>query len=129
MTFREDATLDAASVPRSLALRYAGHEPGASLPYFTGASVDLVVGALLPIPAKGLTIGRRAAATLRVASGQVAPRHAQLCVTDRGVVLEDLQSTNGTSLNGVRVTGPTPVAPNDRITIAGQFHFVLVELG
>lgn len=129
MASRDDDAADAAPRARSLGLLYVGHGPGASLSYFTGAGVDLVVGALIPVPVEGLTIGRRVTAALRVASSQVAPRHAQLSVIDGGVVLEDLRTPNGTSLNGVRLDGPTTIGPNDRITIAGQFDFDVVELG
>jgi hypothetical protein len=51
------------SMPR-LALRYLGHRAGASLSYFTGASMDLVPGSVFEVPAGGLVIGRRATAAL-----------------------------------------------------------------
>ncbi|MGZ3420959.1 MAG: FHA domain-containing protein [Polyangiales bacterium] len=109
------------------ALRYLGHRSGASLSYFTGASVNLKVDAVFKVPHSGLVIGRRAGAGLRVASSMVAPRHAIVSLHDDGLVVSDLGSTNGTRLNDVdhrRFLSK----PGDRITIAGAFDFEVVEL-
>src|SRR4051812_42396442 len=86
-----------------LALRYRGHRPGASLAYFAGA-VDLIAGTLFAIPPEGMVLGRRASATLRVASSVVAPAHVRLTPTDQGILLEDHGSTNGTWANGSQIT-------------------------
>jgi hypothetical protein len=61
-----------------LALRYLGYLPGTSLSYFTGAGVTLIPGQTFMPTGEGLVVGRRASATLRVASSQIAPRHARV---------------------------------------------------
>jgi pSer/pThr/pTyr-binding forkhead associated (FHA) protein len=109
------------------ALRYLGHRPGASLSYFTGAGVDLVPGQRFEVPPEGLVLGRRASATVRVASSQVAPAHARIGLVNSGLGIEDLRSTNGTQVNDKPVTALTTLHAGDRITIAGGFDFDVIE--
>jgi pSer/pThr/pTyr-binding forkhead associated (FHA) protein len=49
-------------------------------------------------------IGRAADAGVRLADQAVSRRHAEIRVSDDGATVSDLQSTNGTLLNGARVT-------------------------
>ncbi len=48
-------------------------------------------------------IGQGLACDVRLTDGQVSRRHAALDFTDRGLRLTDLESTNGTSVGGLRV--------------------------
>jgi pSer/pThr/pTyr-binding forkhead associated (FHA) protein len=114
-------------MPR-FALRYIGHRPGAALAYFTGASVDLVPGAHHEISAQGLLIGRRADVDLRVASAHVAPKHARVRAVADGFTVEDLGSTNGTTLNGAPLHAPTRLALGDRLLVAAGFEFEVIAL-
>ncbi|MGA2035553.1 MAG: FHA domain-containing protein, partial [Thermoguttaceae bacterium] len=47
----------------------------------------------------------------------VSGRHCRLTRTQEGFTLEDLQSTNGTFVNGQRIEGPTRVTKADTITL------------
>lgn len=59
-------------------------------------------------------IGRQGACALvLVGDDEVSARHARLFVQDRRLLLEDLGSTNGTWLNGVRLLAPTPLREGD----------------
>ncbi len=49
-------------------------------------------------------IGRAADAGVRLADQAVSRRHAEIRVSGNGAIVSDLQSTNGTLLNGARVT-------------------------
>ena len=49
-------------------------------------------------------IGRAADAGVRLADQAVSRRHAEIRVSDDGAAVSDLKSTNGTLLNGARVT-------------------------
>jgi pSer/pThr/pTyr-binding forkhead associated (FHA) protein len=62
----------------------------------------------------GLTIGR-AGCDVELTDPDVSRRHALLHGVDDGLGIEDLGSTNGTFVNGTRVTGIVPIAPGDRV--------------
>jgi Mg-chelatase subunit ChlD len=59
-------------------------------------------------------IGRTNACDLALeGDDEVSSRHARLFIQDRRLLVEDLGSTNGTWLNGVRVLAPTPLREGD----------------
>ncbi len=55
---------------------------------------------------------------------EVNPKHALLIVRDDGIWLEDLQSRNGTYVNGVKIKGRVPLFSGNKITI-GSCDIVL----
>jgi hypothetical protein len=72
-------------------------------------------GRIIRLVPPSLVIGRGADADLRLTDSGVSRRHAELHVDPDQVVLVDLQSTNGTSVNGRRVERVT-LADGDRIS-------------
>ncbi len=64
-----------------------------------------------------ITIGRGPAATVRLEDTFVSTAHARLSRRGDGWVVEDLGSTNGTTLNGRVVAGEVPVGRGDRIQV------------
>ena len=61
---------------------------------------------------ESFTIGRAEDCTVRIDDAYASPHHAKVTKDDAGRVwIEDLGSTNGTWLNGVRVYGKTPMTP------------------
>jgi pSer/pThr/pTyr-binding forkhead associated (FHA) protein len=56
-----------------------------------------------------VTIGRGNDSTLVITDDYASTRHARLFPRDGQWLVEDLGSTNGTYLDRVRVSGPTPV--------------------
>jgi pSer/pThr/pTyr-binding forkhead associated (FHA) protein len=67
--------------------------------------------------AESWTIGSRGDCDVVVDLPRVSGRHCRLVRDQDGFVLEDLGSTNGTYLNGVRLTGAVRVTPEDSITL------------
>ena len=63
------------------------------------------------------TIGSGADCDLVVDLPGVSGRHCRLTRDDRGYLLEDLGSTNGTFVRDVRIAGPVRVAPGDSIRL------------
>jgi pSer/pThr/pTyr-binding forkhead associated (FHA) protein len=62
-------------------------------------------------------VGRQHGCDFRVASAEVSRRHCVLRVRDGYVTVEDLNSRNGTLLNGEPVQGRQVVRPGDRLRI------------
>ncbi len=63
-------------------------------------------------------IGREAGNDLVIEDAQVSRRHARLTKQGNSYLLEDLGSTNGTFVNGSRVTAPVLLANGDLIGLA-----------
>jgi DNA-binding winged helix-turn-helix (wHTH) protein len=62
-------------------------------------------------------IGRDPAADVVIDSATVSRRHARLVVSAAGATVEDLQSKNGTFVNGERVVGIVPVSDSDVLKV------------
>jgi hypothetical protein len=60
-------------------------------------------GEEIPIPAQGITVGRRPGNSLQILDNSVSGKHAELLVDGQGVLLRDLGSTNGTRIGPQRV--------------------------
>lgn len=69
-----------------------------------------------------ITIGRQADNAIVLTDTQVSRQHARLAVTDEGVTITDLDSANGTRVNGTPIAGPTPLYDGDTIQI-GMIQF------
>jgi pSer/pThr/pTyr-binding forkhead associated (FHA) protein len=65
-------------------------------------------------------VGRSRSCDLPLASLEASRRHAEIQYDGVRATLRDLGSTNGTLLNGQRITGDRELRPGDRIEIAGQ---------
>lgn len=82
-------------------------------------------GETIPVPAEGMTVGRRPGNTLVIADASVSGRHAELLPEGEGLVLRDLGSTNGTRVGSQRVEEARP-AHGDRI-LFGNVALVLAD--
>lgn len=83
------------------------------------ASPDRRQPYLLQFPRGGgdqFSIGRDASCDLAIADMTVSRLHAQLERTSEGWLLSDLESTNGTRVNGWRVRGKVPVRAGDLVS-------------
>ena len=75
------------------------------------------------VPAGEVLIGRGPECALRLPSSGVSRVHASLQVDDRGAVLRDRDSKNGTWVNGVRIASPVALEEGDEILI-GSDRFI-----
>jgi transcriptional regulator with AAA-type ATPase domain len=71
------------------------------------------------------TLGSGNDSDLRIGHPTVSRRHARLTCTDDGITIEDLGSTNGTTVDGTPVDGPVVVVDRAKLKIGG----VVFELG
>ncbi len=71
-------------------------------------------------------VGRKPGASLCIPSPTVSREHAELTVVDRGLLLRDLGSTNGTFVNGTKVQQPYTVHHGDLLQF-GEIIFRVVQ--
>lgn len=64
-----------------------------------------------------VAIGRQADNTIVIADTQVSRQHARLDVAEAGISITDLDSANGTRVNGTPIAGATPLHEGDVIQI------------
>jgi pSer/pThr/pTyr-binding forkhead associated (FHA) protein len=74
-------------------------------------------GMAIDLPDEQLTIGRSSESGLVIRDDYTSTHHARLMLWNDQWVVQDLDSTNGTFLDGARVTLPTPIPPNVPVTI------------
>lgn len=74
-------------------------------------------GLELELSSEPLTIGRSAESGLVIRDDYTSTHHARLMLWGDEWVIQDLDSTNGTLLDGAKVTVPTPVPLNTAIRI------------
>ena len=67
-----------------------------------------------------INIGRVQGNDVVLPKGNVSKRHARIVAKDGKVILVDLQSTNGTYVNGRKISSPIVITPRDKIYI-GDF--------
>jgi pSer/pThr/pTyr-binding forkhead associated (FHA) protein len=69
-------------------------------------------------------VGRGKGCKVRIPEPDVSRRHCRIVQMDGFVVIEDLQSFNGTYVNGEQLTGAKPVRPGDAVEV-GPFRFIV----
>ena len=74
-------------------------------------------GLELDLPNEPLTSGRSSESGLVIRDDYTSTHHARLMLWGEDWVIQDLDSTNGTFLGGIRVTLPTPVPLNTSVRI------------
>src|SRR3984885_9960686 len=73
-----------------------------------------------------VTIGRVQGNDIVLPKGNVSKRHARIVLKDGKFIIVDLKSTNGTYVNGRKITSPLVVKAGDKIYI-GDFIITLEE--
>lgn len=76
------------------------------------------------LQAGGSVIGRARGCAVRVPSAEVSRQHCRLRDRDGLVEVEDLDSVNGTFLNGQRVYGREVIRPGDKLEV-GPVRFIV----
>src|SRR6266511_4003901 len=75
-----------------------------------------------------ITIGRVQGNDVILPKGNVSKRHARIVLKDGKFIIVDLKSTNGTYVNGRKITSPLVVKESDKIYI-GDFILGVEETG
>jgi hypothetical protein len=99
----------------------------AAAPVRVTGSLQAAVSVRRPLPlqfprgsAGQFSIGRDANCDLAIADMTVSRRHATLERAEDGWLLTDLESTNGTRVNGWRVRGKVSVTPGDLVSFGNS---------
>lgn len=74
-------------------------------------------GQLFKLPKGNTLIGRASNAEIRLIDDGVSRHHARVRVEADGPYLEDLESRNGTFVNGTRIEGPHKLEDGDKIQV------------
>ena len=110
--FRVRSTVVAAPGGPAAAGSGSADKSGRRLELVTGSETGRVIRLVQP----SLVIGRGAEADLRLPDTGVSRRHAEVQVAQDAVTLLDLESTNGTSVNG-RLVDRATLQDGDRISV------------
>ena len=74
-------------------------------------------------------IGRGPDSDLRLCDPALSRRHCVLDLRDGRLVVGDLESRNGTEVNGQRVSEPRPLADGDLLWVGGSVFAVRLQAG
>ena len=74
----------------------------------------------LPLPDGEHIAGRDPECSLVIDGTTVSRRHARITVAQKAATIEDLESTNGTHVNGTRISAPTRIGPGDEIALGSE---------
>jgi len=81
-------------------------------------------GKTFPLDGDVLTIGREASNQIAINDAEISRKHSQLVLQGGKYVLTDLGSTNGTFVNGQRVTGQHVLQPGEVISLGEQISLL-----
>lgn len=81
-------------------------------------------GAAFTLEGDQLTIGRDSTNEIVINDAEVSRRHSRLSFQGGKYVLEDLGSTNGTFVNGQRLSGPRVLKPGEVVSFGEQIVLV-----
>lgn len=84
-------------------------------------------GRRVALGSEDFTIGRMPGCSLVIEDPRVSRNHAAVVVIDGIAYIRDLGSTNGTFVNGQRVTKETPLRSGDDIKVGGSEIAYLIE--
>ena len=72
---------------------------------------------VIALSGRGLVLGRAGSSNCVIDDVYVSDEHAEIMPDDGSWSVRDLGSTNGTFLNGAKVTRPTPLAAGDQLRL------------
>ncbi len=90
-------------------------------------------GVVYPLEGDQLTIGRDASNGVAINDVEVSRKHTRLSFQGGKYVVEDLGSTNGTFVNGQRLSGPSVLKSGDVVSLGEQivllYEAIVVDSG
>ncbi|MEA3326109.1 MAG: FHA domain-containing protein [Chloroflexota bacterium] len=96
----------------------------------TGQSYQLTMrsgptpGKVFPLEQEEVRLGRDLASDISISDPEVSRHHARFFMQDENIFMEDLGSTNGSFLNGQRISNPQQLRQGDVITFGEKIVMV-----
>ncbi len=90
-------------------------------------SADVDDPAVAILPPYPFTVGRRPGCSQQLSVKTVSGNHAELAMDGNSLILKDLNSTNGTYVNGRRISEPTQLTEDDFVQFADVAFRVRTE--
>lgn len=87
-----------------------------------------MAGKTFAIEAEENILGRDLANEIIISDPEVSRRHARFFIRDENVFVEDLGSTNGTFLNGDRISSPQQLRSGDVITLGESVVLIFEKI-
>ncbi len=84
-------------------------------------------GTTFPLEQEEILLGRDLANDITIGDPEVSRRHGRIFMQDDNTFVEDLGSTNGTFLNGERISSPKQLRIGDVITLGENIVLVFEE--
>ena len=81
-------------------------------------------GKIFQLTKNELTIGRELGNDIVISDADVSRRHARLTLQDEVYTIEDLGSTNGTFVNGQRLSGLVTLQPGDMVKLGESIELL-----
>lgn len=85
-------------------------------------------GKTFPVEEEENILGRDLANEIVISDPEVSRRHARFFIRDENVFVEDLGSTNGTFLNGERISSPQQLRSGDVVTLGESVVLVFEKI-
>lgn len=85
-------------------------------------------GKSFPLDQEEILVGRDLANDISISDPEVSRRHARLMNREGSIFVEDLGSTNGSFLNGERVTAPQPLRAGDVVTLGESIVLIFEKI-
>jgi len=81
-------------------------------------------GEIYPLGTPEIIVGREASNGVAINDGEVSRKHAKLSLQGSTYVIQDLGSTNGTFINGKRISTPQVLNPGDAVSFGENIVLV-----
>ncbi len=85
-------------------------------------------GATYSLDADLMTIGRDPSNTIAINDAEISRQHARMSAQGGKIVIEDNGSTNGTAINGKRISGPHVLKSGEMISFGEDIVFMFEAL-
>ena len=81
----------------------------------------------IPLTKAELVIGRRPSCDIRLDFENISGKHCTLRLINGVWMVRDMGSTNGTTVNGSRITAEQSVMPDEEVGIAGHMYTIAYD--